>query len=103
MRWDCPALRPPPALPCPDRNAGAVGTQTPAAELVLCGREGARRRSAGGVLASPMFGTRQLGVPGRRALLRDFVGNLPPQRLLKQKLQSLTDIVNSKVFQSYGG
>ncbi|KAM9236926.1 dedicator of cytokinesis protein 2-like [Leptosomus discolor] len=35
------------------------------------------------------------------ALLRDFVGNLPPQRLLRQKLQSLTDIVNSKVFQSY--
>ncbi|XP_009328538.1 PREDICTED: dedicator of cytokinesis protein 2-like [Pygoscelis adeliae] len=35
------------------------------------------------------------------ALLRDFIGNLPPQRLLKQKLQSLTDIVNSKIFQSY--
>ncbi|KFO74130.1 Dedicator of cytokinesis protein 2, partial [Cuculus canorus] len=35
------------------------------------------------------------------ALLRDFIGNLPPQRLLKQKLQSLTDIVNSKAFQSY--
>ncbi|XP_059577139.1 dedicator of cytokinesis protein 2 [Alligator mississippiensis] len=34
-------------------------------------------------------------------LLRDFIGNLPPQRLLKQKLQSLTDIVNSKIFQSY--
>lgn len=38
----------------------------------------------------------------RRALLRDFIGNLPPQRLLKQKLQSLTNIVNSKIFQSYG-
>lgn len=37
-----------------------------------------------------------------RALLRDFIGNLPPQRLLKQKLQSLTNIVNSKIFQSYG-
>nr|XP_009669678.1 PREDICTED: dedicator of cytokinesis protein 1-like [Struthio camelus australis] len=36
-----------------------------------------------------------------RGLLRDFIGNLPPQRLLKQKLQSLTDIVNSKIFQSY--
>ncbi|KGM00242.1 Dedicator of cytokinesis protein 2, partial [Charadrius vociferus] len=35
------------------------------------------------------------------ALLRDFIGNLPPQRLLKQKLQSLTDIVNSTIFQSY--
>ncbi|XP_049688052.1 dedicator of cytokinesis protein 2-like isoform X4 [Accipiter gentilis] len=35
------------------------------------------------------------------ALLRDFIGNLPPQRLLKQKLQSLTNIVNSKIFQSY--
>ncbi|XP_053886534.1 dedicator of cytokinesis protein 2-like isoform X2 [Malaclemys terrapin pileata] len=34
-------------------------------------------------------------------LLRDFIGNLPPLRLLKQKLQSLTDIVNSKIFQSY--
>lgn len=39
---------------------------------------------------------------GCRGLLRDFIGNLPPQRLLKQKLQSLTDIVNSKIFQSYG-
>ncbi|XP_055653409.1 dedicator of cytokinesis protein 2-like isoform X2 [Falco peregrinus] len=35
------------------------------------------------------------------ALLRDFIGNLLPQRLLKQKLQSLTSIVNSKIFQSY--
>ncbi|XP_064304760.1 dedicator of cytokinesis protein 2-like [Phalacrocorax carbo] len=35
------------------------------------------------------------------ALLQDFIGNLLPQRLLKQKLQSLTDIVNSKIFQSY--
>ncbi|CAM5142296.1 unnamed protein product [Natator depressus] len=34
-------------------------------------------------------------------LLRDFIGNLPPLQLLKQKLQSLTDIVNSKIFQSY--
>ncbi|XP_042695452.1 dedicator of cytokinesis protein 2-like isoform X2 [Centrocercus urophasianus] len=34
-------------------------------------------------------------------LLRDFIGNLQPQRLLRQKLQSLTDIVNSKIFQSY--
>ncbi|TFJ97967.1 brain-specific angiogenesis inhibitor 1-associated protein 2-like [Platysternon megacephalum] len=34
-------------------------------------------------------------------LLRDFIGNLLPLRLLKQKLQSLTDIVNSKIFQSY--
>uniref|UniRef100_A0A7M4EY29 C2 DOCK-type domain-containing protein n=1 Tax=Crocodylus porosus TaxID=8502 RepID=A0A7M4EY29_CROPO len=38
---------------------------------------------------------------GCRGLLRDFIGNLPPQRLLRQKLQSLTDIVNSKIFQSY--
>lgn len=37
-----------------------------------------------------------------RILLRDFIGNLLPQRLLKQKLQSLTNIINSKVFQSYG-
>lgn len=43
-----------------------------------------------------------LCIPGDRALLRDFIRNLPPQRLLRQKLQSLTDIVNSKVFQSYG-
>ncbi|XP_033920545.1 dedicator of cytokinesis protein 2-like [Melopsittacus undulatus] len=35
------------------------------------------------------------------ALLRDFIGNLPPQRLLRQKLQSLSDIVHSKAFQSY--
>lgn len=35
-------------------------------------------------------------------MLRDFIGNLAPQRLLKQKLQSLRDIVTSKVFQSYG-
>lgn len=38
----------------------------------------------------------------RRVLLRDFIGNLLPQRLLKQKLQSLTNIINTKVFQSYG-
>ncbi|XP_062488155.1 dedicator of cytokinesis protein 2-like isoform X2 [Pezoporus occidentalis] len=36
------------------------------------------------------------------ALLRDFIGNLPPQRLLRHKLQSLSDIVHSKAFQSYG-
>lgn len=57
VQWD----RPPSALPCPEQNAGAVSTQTPAAELFLCGREGAaggQRRSAGGVLASPVFGTR---------------------------------------------
>ncbi|XP_059701466.1 dedicator of cytokinesis protein 2-like isoform X2 [Haemorhous mexicanus] len=35
------------------------------------------------------------------AVLRDFVGNLLPQRLLKQKLQSLTDIASSKAFQSH--
>ncbi|KAJ7422885.1 dedicator of cytokinesis protein 2-like protein [Pitangus sulphuratus] len=35
------------------------------------------------------------------AVLRDFVGNLPPQRLLKQKLQSLTHIARSRVFQSH--
>ncbi|XP_050829832.1 dedicator of cytokinesis protein 2-like isoform X1 [Serinus canaria] len=35
------------------------------------------------------------------AVLRDFVGNLLPQRLLKQKLQSLTDIANSKAFQCH--
>ncbi|KFW85434.1 Dedicator of cytokinesis protein 2, partial [Manacus vitellinus] len=35
------------------------------------------------------------------AVLRDFVGNLPPQRLLKQKLQSLTHIASSRVFQSH--
>ncbi|XP_064275168.1 dedicator of cytokinesis protein 2-like isoform X1 [Passer domesticus] len=35
------------------------------------------------------------------AMLRDFVGNLLPQRLLKQKLQSLTDIASSKAFQSH--
>ncbi|GAB0187844.1 dedicator of cytokinesis protein 2-like [Grus japonensis] len=38
---------------------------------------------------------------GPTLLSQDFVGNLPPQRLLKQKLQSLTDIVNSKIFQCY--
>ncbi|XP_040525641.1 dedicator of cytokinesis protein 2-like isoform X2 [Gallus gallus] len=43
-----------------------------------------------------IFDASMLGV-----LLRDFIGNLQPQRLLRQKLQSLTDIVNSKVFQSY--
>ncbi|XP_050566552.1 dedicator of cytokinesis protein 2-like [Cygnus atratus] len=43
-----------------------------------------------------IFDSSMLGV-----LLRDFIGNLLPQRLLKQKLQSLTNIVNSKVFQSY--
>lgn len=37
-----------------------------------------------------------------RVLLRDFIRNLLPQRLLKQKLQSLTNIINTKVFQSYG-
>ncbi|XP_064360000.1 dedicator of cytokinesis protein 2-like [Dromaius novaehollandiae] len=46
-----------------------------------------------------VFGILDSSVLG--GLLRDFVGNLPPQRLLKQKLQSLTDIVNSKVFQAY--
>ncbi|CAN8207869.1 unnamed protein product [Coccothraustes coccothraustes] len=35
------------------------------------------------------------------AVLRDFVGNLLPQRLLKQKLQSLTDIASSKAFQCH--
>ncbi|KAL2305521.1 hypothetical protein Nmel_007509, partial [Mimus melanotis] len=35
------------------------------------------------------------------AVLRDFVGNLLPQRLLKQKLQSLTHIASSKAFQSH--
>uniref|UniRef100_A0A8D0LA23 Dedicator of cytokinesis TPR repeats region domain-containing protein n=1 Tax=Sphenodon punctatus TaxID=8508 RepID=A0A8D0LA23_SPHPU len=34
-------------------------------------------------------------------LLRDFIGNLPPGRLLRHKLQSLTDIVNSPVFQAH--
>ncbi|KAM6132363.1 LOW QUALITY PROTEIN: dedicator of cytokinesis protein 2-like [Pterocles gutturalis] len=43
-----------------------------------------------------IFDSSVLGV-----LLQDFIGNLPPQRLLKQKLQSLTDIVNTNVFQSY--
>nr|XP_033811011.1 dedicator of cytokinesis protein 2-like [Geotrypetes seraphini] len=33
-------------------------------------------------------------------LLRDFIGNLPPQRLLKHKLQSMTVIVNSELFLS---
>ncbi|PKK17452.1 hypothetical protein A306_00000107, partial [Columba livia] len=46
-----------------------------------------------------VFGILDSSVLG--ALLRDFIGNLPPQRLLKQKLQSLRDIVTSKVFQSY--
>lgn len=40
--------------------------------------------------------------PDGRAVLRDFVGNLLPQRLLKQKLQSLTHIASSKAFQSHG-
>ncbi|KAM3672590.1 dedicator of cytokinesis protein 2-like [Ammospiza maritima maritima] len=35
------------------------------------------------------------------AVLRDFVGNLQPQRLLKQKLQCLTDIASSKAFQCH--
>ncbi|XP_063257401.1 dedicator of cytokinesis protein 2-like [Prinia subflava] len=35
------------------------------------------------------------------AVLRDFVGNLLPQRLLKQKLQSLTHISSSRAFQSH--
>eukprot|EP00075_Anas_platyrhynchos_P022460 XP_027311713.1 dedicator of cytokinesis protein 2-like [Anas platyrhynchos] len=43
-----------------------------------------------------IFDSSMLGV-----LLRDFIGNLLPQRLLKQKLQSLTNIINTKVFQSY--
>lgn len=40
--------------------------------------------------------------PDGRAVLRDFVGNLLPQRLVKQKLQSLTHIASSKAFQSHG-
>lgn len=40
--------------------------------------------------------------PAGRAILRDFVGNLLPQRLLKQKLQSLTHIASTKAFRSHG-
>uniref|UniRef100_A0A8B9PRX9 Dedicator of cytokinesis protein 2 n=1 Tax=Apteryx owenii TaxID=8824 RepID=A0A8B9PRX9_APTOW len=60
-------------------------------------------RRAGGCRGGPGLGlgTRRDGRMDA-GLLRDFIGNLPPQRLLKQKLQSLTDIVNSKIFQSYG-
>ncbi|OWK56749.1 Dedicator of cytokinesis protein 2 [Lonchura striata] len=35
------------------------------------------------------------------AILRDFVGNLLPQRLLKQKLQSLRGIASSRAFQCH--
>lgn len=57
-------------------------------------------------LTSPVLSSTQSSwvssSPDGRAVLRDFVRNLLPQRLLKQKLQSLTLISGSKAFQSHG-
>ncbi|XP_068800108.1 dedicator of cytokinesis protein 2-like isoform X2 [Struthio camelus] len=74
-------------------------------QLMRCPQEGPTLLAQGAALKylpsilEDVFGIFDSSVLG--GLLRDFIGNLPPQRLLKQKLQSLTDIVNSKIFQSY--
>lgn len=97
----------PPAQPLhPDRNTGGNRYSTPLL-LHLSSAEGKRLQVLGaakqaGFLQAPYLTLVKTSHLDGRALLRDFIGNLPPQRLLKQKLQSLTDIVNSKIFQSYG-
>lgn len=117
VRWDHPALHLPAQL-CPHRAAPPLpsspiltetrGQSVPDPPLLhLSSAEGEGLQVLGtakqaGLLQALYLTLLKSSRLDRRALLRDFIGNLPPQRLLKQKLQSLTDIVNSKIFQSYG-
>jgi len=96
-----PSCLHPPAQLCPILTE-TQGQGVPGPPLLQEGLQGLGTAQQAGLLQTPCLTLVKSSRLDGRALLRDFIGNLPPQRLLKQKLQSLTDIVNTKIFQSYG-